>query len=41
MLILTDLVTVPPTVRANVSKVATVMFLALVTWFFVVIAMNS
>lgn len=40
VLILTDLVKVSPQRRANASKLATVLFLALVTWFFVVIAMS-
>lgn len=41
VLILTDLVKVSPERRATASKVATVLFLAMVTWFFVVIAQNS
>lgn len=40
VLILTDLVKVSPKRRANASKLATVLFLAMVTWFFVVIAMS-
>lgn len=41
VLILTDLVKVTPAHRATASKVATVLFLAMITWFFVTIAMNS
>lgn len=41
VLILTDLIKVTPAHRATASKVATVLFLAMVTWFFVVVAMNS
>ena len=40
VLILTDLVKVTPAHRATASKVATVLFLAIVTWVFVVIATN-
>lgn len=40
VLILTDLVKVTPEHRATASKVATVLFLAIVTWVFVVFAMS-
>lgn len=41
VLILTDLVKVTPEHRALASKVATVLFLAMITWVFVTIAQNS
>jgi hypothetical protein len=37
VLILTDLVKVSPRARENASKVATVLFLAMVVWFFVLL----
>lgn len=41
VLILTDLVKVSPERRALASKVATVLFLGMVVWFFVTLASNA
>lgn len=41
VLILTDLVKVSPERRVLASKVATVLFLTMVVWFFVTLASNA